>query len=416
MKAIRTKPAFITAAVAVALALAAWGAISALATDPNEPCSGVNIHGEGSSLQKIPQEVWLLGFRDNVLGCVNTKKDVSFSPNGSAAGLEAWGVNKSGKKPEEKIDQFIATDDAPNEAQLLEIDKAALLPNSQALVIPVTQAAIAMIVDPPANCTVLGILNEPLQLVWAGEITLWNQIPTSEGTGCSNEIHRVVRKDGSGTTYQFKHYLLEIFGGKLTKAGNRTWHELQPETTANLEWPEESTVSRPTANGGSKEAELVSLDLGSIGYANLGDARPFLMHENFTWLAVQNENTKKLVLPGTETGEPTLTANEANCEKTHYSNKPTKAGPDDNWSEVYGGHPDANEKYPICTLTWDIGLLGYLEAGLSKGEAQTAHDYLNYVVNEKGGQQDLAGKDYRKVEETSAVGTFAEEEALLVEP
>ncbi len=281
--------------------------------------------------------------------------------------------------------------------------------------VPVAQAAIAMIVHYPTNCKLKEnhIENSDLQAIWLNKITLWSEISTHEGTECNTLITRIVRKDGSGTTYQFKHYLFEIYNGILPGSGGRTWKDLQPETEPNREWPNEaSDWKRSTNNGGGGEVEEVEKISGSIGYANLSDARKGFAG-GVRWLAVKNEAIGKFKFPGTTAGEPAVGTSEANCKGTNYTNKPTTVGPDDDWSEVYGGHPNnGNENYPICTLTWDIGLAMYTEADLTETEGQTAHDYLSYVVDPLGGQTDFANHDYREIEE--AVGKYAVEEAALV--
>ncbi|HEY2536137.1 MAG TPA: substrate-binding domain-containing protein [Solirubrobacteraceae bacterium] len=417
----------IGACVGVALLLsAAMGAGTAVAA---EQCSGENIHGEGSSLQKVAQQLWDhenapagKGFilSAAISGCNGTQGSgasptVTYNPSGSAAGLEGWGVNGSGKSPKEKVDQFIGTDDAPNAKQLHEIDLAALAASGQALVIPVAQAAIAVLVHYPSTCDLKEnhISNSDLQKVWADEFTLWSQIAGSLGSNCNILITRVVRKDGSGTTYQFKHYLYEKNMAILPASGGRTWKDLQPETEPNREWPNEAADWKRSANnGGGGEVEEVEKTSGSIGYANLGDARKGFAG-GVRWLAVENESTANtFVYPGTTSGEPSETAGNANCKETKYPNQPAGIGPDDDWSEVYGGHPKGNANYPICTLTWDVGLAMYESADLNEALGQTAHDYLNYVVEPKGGQKDLKTHDYGEVEE--AVGTYAREEAALV--
>ncbi|HEY2536140.1 MAG TPA: substrate-binding domain-containing protein [Solirubrobacteraceae bacterium] len=423
----------------VALALSGtFGVGTALAAQ----CEGANIHGEGSSLQKVAQQIWDdenpltgKGFNKSTAtsACSGTqgsggKPIVTYNPSGSAAGLEAWGVNASGKSPKEKVDQFIGTDDAPNATQMGEIDTAAKGAGGkgQALVIPVAQAAIAMLVHYPATCklTENHITNSDLQKVWANEITQWSEISTHEGSNCAIAITRVVRQDGSGTSYQFKHYLFEINSTKRKESeagkGERTWHELQPETLPNREWPNQAANwKRSTNSGGGGEVKEVEAVEGSIGYANLGDARAGFAG-GVRWLAVENqtEATPAYVYPGTTTGEPSATAANANCKGTFYTGaeelKNKGAGADDDWSEVYGEHVKGNANYPICTLTWDVGVANYETAGLTKAEGQTARDYLNYVVAETGGQKDFKNHDYREVEE--AVGLYAQEEANLITP
>jgi ABC-type phosphate transport system substrate-binding protein len=298
----------------------------------------------------------------------------------------------------------------------------------QDLVIPVAQAAIAVMVNPPAGCTITQITNTHLEEVFRGTLKEWKSIAT--GSGCAGEITRVVRKDGSGTTYQFKHYLFEINSGKLKGtnigSGERTWAELQEEPQKNIEWPEEAGVLSPLVHaknsGGGGEAEEVLAKSGSIGYAVLADARPKFNKEvenHYHWVKLQNKGNKvgeEFEYPGTATGEPTSTEAESNCVKTDYVgfNKSTfKVAADQDWSAVYGGNPNGlNAHYSLCTLTWDVGLASYTQAGLTAAQGEAAKEYLQYVVKATGGQEAFKGHDYRNVEE--AVGTYAVEMAALV--
>jgi len=456
---------------------------SAMAEEPAEQCSGAGIPpaehvlGEGSSLQKVAQAIWDdeesltgKGFNNSeYVGACNGKQGlhankpvVLYNSTGSGAGRLAWGAEeplnkpKDGKKmnPAESGDAFVGTDEPLSEAQLKNLDEAAggkfkEAGKEQALVIPVEQAAVAVIVNMPANCDLTKITNGNLQKIWNGEITEWSGVTggAAEEAGvtelvagaCKVAIERVVRKDVSGTTFVFKTYLNEILKGEDTCAGAGppllSWaHYAEPEH--NLEWPEELTsppatckgeVIVATENGGGGEVKEVKALTGTIGYANLADARAGYTEEvgnNYHWLGVQNQAEPNLYpFPGTSTGEPSKTTGESNCKGTHYTNLPTAPGPDDDWSKVNGAHPgteatNKNANYPICTLTYDVALVSYEEAGFAESNkiGTTAYNYLNYVVTPSeegaGGQADLAGHDYLEVEE--AVGKFAQEEAELI--
>ncbi|HEX3693193.1 MAG TPA: substrate-binding domain-containing protein [Solirubrobacteraceae bacterium] len=392
--------------------------------------------GQGSSLQKLAQlEYWIPGS-----GC-----NGSYSSTGSAAGLKAFGVGTKVMG----TNQFIGTDDAPSGTcttlQLKEMEEAAkgvcVGPpvERQDLVIPVAQAAIAVLVNPPENCEISEIGSADLENVWNGKILKWKEIATAkDATGhagaCEKNITRYVRKDGSGTTYQFKHYLFEI--NKLALEGTekngtfakRKWTELQEEPERNKEWPEKET-SKPALKlspvfpaekeGGGGEVEEVKKEKqgtkeGSFGYAALGDAKAQFpgtgTESRYKWLKVEREKTS-FVFPG-EGSEPTKNETTSNCAETSYSNiAGLKAEADVDWSEVYGGHVKAIN-YPICTLTWDVGLVNYTLAGFTAAQGEATKQYLEYVVSKTGGQKAFEKHNYREVEE--AVGTLAVETAKLV--
>src|SRR5262249_52853102 len=156
----------------------------------------------------------------------------------------------------------IATDDAPTAAQISNITSVA--GGANLAVIPVTQTSISIVANPPAGCEVEAITNSDLTAVFEGRIASWDKLDTAEGT-CSSPITRVVRKDASGTTYQFKNYLYSLYKKGLfcttgSTEGKASWQEMEAIGVGgapNISWPETcgektlSTVVRPAATGGS---------------------------------------------------------------------------------------------------------------------------------------------------------------------
>ena len=406
----RTKRSIMTlwvgAASVAAMALSGIGASAASAA-----CVGTVVEGSGSSLQKIAQlEAWIPNSPE--------KECVKYESTGSGTARTKWGAEKTGNKPgtvgeapNTSGNTFIATDEALEEKQIKNLDEAAGA-TKQALTIPVVQAAIAMIVDPPVGCTVNNpISNANLEKVWDGTITEWSKI----GTGCGTAtIKRVVRQDVSGTTYAFKTYLSKVNGAALCF---ETWAKLA-ETAKNLEWPEKGKgtctspeVLRPAAKGGSEEVNKVAETEGTIGYANLADARAGIGKKQFKWLKVENKESS--AWPGTSTveAEPSKEKSESNCS-TSAASFPTKAeletktkspAADDNWSSIQSSLNPKSTQYPICTLTYDVALVNYGEAGAKYGakakeEAEKTKTYLKYVTETTGGQKKVTEKfDYAKL-------------------
>ncbi|HEU0250254.1 MAG TPA: substrate-binding domain-containing protein [Solirubrobacteraceae bacterium] len=446
MRAGRKLSGLLALGVVGAMALTgAFGAGSAMAEEPGEQCAGANpTEGQGSSLQKTAQEIWGAGFNTSANGsaCNGTqgskaKPVVKYSSTGSGAGKTVWGAEKAGNKPKdgkkenpaESGDVFVGSDEPLTPAQMKNVDEAAG-GTEQTLVVPVEQAAVAVIVNPPAECLITKITNANLQAIWNGTITEWSGVTggKAEGAGvtedtagaCKSAIKRIARLDSSGTTFVFKSYLFEIL--KTATCSGKTWAEYAAPAE-NTNWPEEPAgtckgkVTHAAKSGGGGEAEEVEKTSGSIGYANLADARAKFTDEtgdHYHWVGVQNQIEAGFYPnPGTSTGEPSLTTGESNCKGTHYGELP-KVGADDDWSKVSGAHTKLNANYPICTLTYDVALMNYTLAVYSKPaeEAKAVYDYINYAVAPGGGQTDLAGHDYHEVEE--AVGKFAQEEALLI--
>ncbi len=398
--------------MASVLAVSAMAAGSAYAIEGTRGiCEETAIKGQGSSLQGVAQGLWITG----------SKCKVTYESTGSGAGRKAWGIEDegAGNTPHKSGYEFIASDEPLNAKQIKELDEASD-GETQAIVIPVEQAAVAVIAHPPVGCTINEITNKELKEVLNTQVTRWLALPKASprtaGGACDALIKRVVRKDVSGTTYVFKTYLKEIENETCSKT---KWSEYR-EPTKNLEWPEpgQGTCAGTKAivaknSGGSGEVEEVVNTTGAIGYANLADARKqYKAGGSYHWLAVENESNKKFEEPGNSEGEPSVTPAESNCKETAYGTIPAY-GANDNWSEVNGAHPKGgNKHYSICTLTYDIALGNYKLAGLTEANlGLAAMQYLEYVVS-KEGQEAIKGHDYLKVEE--AVGNRAKEEAALV--
>lgn len=392
------RAALLAGATIAALAVGGLGASGASAA---VVCTGSNIVGQGSSLQKNAQQnIWAPAFAGEICN-KGTHPTVSYESTGSGAGLKEWNSDGSrGSLNHER--QFIGTDDAPTTEQIGNITGVA--GGAKLLVIPVAQTAISIVANPPAGCTVSAITNQDLSLVFRGNDTTWSKLVTAEGS-CNSPITRVVRKDGSGTTYQFKNYLFQIYPGGLPcttggTEGKASWKELEPISNTvtgapNTTWPEScvgktlSTVERPAGTGGGEVVKKVNATEGSIGYASLPDAKS---NAADTILQVQNNGQKPV---GEATFADPASGTLANCGGTSYSvpvnaqNKVGSTGFDVDWSQVFGGFPGVGgTSYPICTLTYDLAFHGYQAAGFVFKNESTVHDYLTeYVV--QGGQTSL---------------------------
>jgi ABC-type phosphate transport system substrate-binding protein len=376
----------------VALAVAGLGASGASAA---VECTGNSITGAGSSLQKVAQnEVWKKGFEASICPGGPT---ITYNSVGSGTGMKEW--NYDGVKGSINTGlAFIGTDDGPTTEQIANVTGVAK--GADLLVVPVAQTAISIVANPPVGCEIEKITNIDLEAVFRGTYLTWSKIPTASGE-CSSPITRVVRKDGSGTSYQFKNYIsktnkagLPCTTGKTE--GKATWKELEPITDGttgapNTTWPESctgktlSTVIRPGANGGGELVKLVKTTAGSIGYAALPDAKA---NEAPVILAVQNNGQK---IEGATYGEAEAEGKLANCSQTAYE-VPQNArailgstGLNVDWSKVFGGNPGVGgAAYPICTLTYDLAFRGYKNPGFKFKDYVTAHDYLKEFIVEGG--------------------------------
>lgn len=392
------RAALLAGLTVVAVAFSGGSASAALS------CTGGNIIGQGSSLQKIAQQnVWAPAFSSEVCNS-GTHPTVTYESTGSGAGMKQW--NSDGARGSINLERaFIGTDDAPTPAQIANMTSVA--GGAALAVVPVAQTSISVIANPPAGCTVEAITNGNLEQVFRGNFLKWSQIATAEGgAACEQPISRVVRKDGSGTTFQFKNYLFKLNKAALActtgnTEGKATWQELEPITNAetgapNTVWAESCTgkklspVVRPASTGGGAVVTTVNATAGSIGYAALPDAKA---NGAVDILAVQNNGFKPLL--EATFANPAL-GGEANCLEAAYTvplegrNEAGHTGLNVDWSEVFGAIPSTGgTRYPLCTLTYDLAWHGYKAVGYPFKTKVTVYDYLReYLV--LSGQEKLA--------------------------
>jgi ABC-type phosphate transport system substrate-binding protein len=401
------RASLLAGATVVALALGGLDAGSASAA---LECNGNNITGQGASLQKvIQQEVWKPGFEGGICN-KGTFPTITYNSTGSGAGLKEW--NHDGKKGSINTGlAWISTDDAPTAEQITNITSVA--GGASLLTIPVVQTAISVVANPPAGCEIEKITNIDLEAVFRGSYLTWSKISTASGE-CNSPITRVVRKDGSGTTYQFKNYLSKINKGGLPctsggTEGKASWKELEPITNGetgapNTTWPEScpptktlSTLLKPAANGGGEVVKTVVATPGSIGYAALPDAKA---NGAPVVLAIQNNGQK---IEGATYGEAEAEGQTANCSQASYEvpanarNVFGSTALNVDWSKVFGANPGiGGSGYPICTITYALSFKGYKAAGFGFKNYVTVHDYLKEYVVAAAGQEaaKTSGKYY----------------------
>ena len=410
LSARRILPACILSAAAMA-AHVAPGAASAgtLGTQ----CSGSNIVGQGSTLQKLAQvTVWDTDFNTSGAGhaCNGTqgtkaKPTIGYNSTGSGKGLESWGAN--GATPNyEASNAWVSTDEPPNSTQISEIEAHGATKTLETL--PVLQGAVAIIVNLPAGCVGsskayahrLVLNNVTLEGIYRGTITKWSEITDDEdklsGKTCNPAtlITPVVREDGSGTTHIFKKYLNLINSGtfETEKAETKTWGEIS-DGTENTTWPTAAHVVKPEASGGGALVSQVAATPSSIGYANLADARS---NKSFApptggagkprfWVGLQNDGTETT---GTITyAEPASNGDveasgNANCVGEEYANgknpfpPPTVLEP---WNEVTTKTTEKN--YSLCGLSYVLAFTEYSKyTGTSLEEATSVNNFVNFVL------------------------------------
>ncbi len=393
------------AAVLSVMAVSGIGASGASAA-LGAKCSGTNITGQGSTLQGAAQDIWTSTFNTHAAGCSGTSKPtVTYDRSSSGACLTSFGATG---EPLSKTWAFCGTDDAPDETQITNIGTAAN--GAKVLSIPVAQSAIAIVVNPPAGCMVNGTVTPAqVETAFRGTTANWTALGgAAPNAACDTPINRIVRDDGSGTTYQLKHYLGTVNGGAVH--GALTWANLQGGAN-NVTWPQPTSTTSPliystsgcnsfmklpcsgTGSGGGDEVRTVGATTGSIGYAALSDARAVVAATEgtwptLTWLKINTSgNVQDPSSNGVTTTKGTSNCNTADGAYGAAASLPSATG---DWSNVYLSN--IGNRYPICTLTWDLAFNNYTQAGFTHGTgvARTVTDYLHYVLTQAGGGQATA--------------------------
>ncbi|MGA8363762.1 MAG: hypothetical protein WB709_04505 [Solirubrobacteraceae bacterium] len=284
-----------------------------------------------------------------------------------------------------------------------------------------------------------------METIWDGTSQTWGDIVPEadlEGEGktaaecAALPVYRIVRFDGSGTTYNFKAYLSLLPGapsGLWTEApvagDNSTWPE-----TFNSEKKKPGTVNATTkvceattnhictalAEGGGSLTEAVAATSGSIGYADLATSRKhgFYMEkskkDHTYWVPMQTISPEKGNEVGAGYAEPSEVATSnlvaspegANCTDADYRGFPTEGADPTlgDWEKSIATGSTASaiknepvHAYPVCGLTydfaWDDDAPVYGESQLEQERARTVKDYFEGVESTKG-QFQLALHDY----------------------
>ncbi len=411
MRKLGIRAGLLTGASLAVIAIAGVGASSASAA-----CVGA-IEGQGSSLQNVAQTVlWAPEF--NLAGCPGGGSTVTYTQSSSGKGMGKWGLNGGAFTTGVS---FVGTDDGPTSAQMLEMRKASVGGEAAEMVVdPATQTAIAVVYNPPSGCkmpesaAIAGkpghITNVNLENAFDGAATNWAAIgavktsnPAEACPGTLN-LKRVVRKEGSGTTFQFKAYLAKVntlvHGGTeaITCTGQKKWSELEvigTEEKPNVTWPECGTIAPEPVEKGGGVARYVAGHEGTIGYAALPDAKNGKKGEEVEpakVLAVQNNGISEsptYKAPYAESEEvKEQIEEEALCAEAEYTvpvgGRKGESGIDIDWSGVFGGNPTIGGVYPICTLTYHLAWHKYTTAGFGGTVGAAVKSYTTFTLSHLG--------------------------------
>lgn len=424
-------------ALALALALT-FMSVAFDAQAKNVKCKDTaTLVGAGSQFQKGAHDRWRAVLKQR---CHANRPNVQFIwPSESVSAMSKFGLGAPWNPLHKRSRsvRFIGVDEAPTPAQKAEMEQGEIKPDASdrtngddglLRTIPVATGAIVVIVDYPHNCTIPSTLstdadprynrftrpNAELEKAWAGDeaVDTWGElIPGITGrdgrsdSSCSaQKVRRVVRKDDSSMTKQFKYWLAAINPA-------RGWQGSPLQS-----WPSDdadSPVIRPEQAGAKAQALAAQNTDGAIGFVDLATARENSFRktqpkdESF-WIPLQN-GTGSYVEPPTKDPESMRTNyHGANCgstvQKTRWQNVPTGTDPTlGDWSQVIGVAPPTG--YPLCILTyvlaWDdyADVYGAGSAGQQRLERRRFRtlDYYLETITSPSGQSSVQTYDYFKL-------------------
>jgi hypothetical protein len=296
---------------------------------------------------------------------------------------------------------------------------------------------------------------EEMEKIWDGTPQTWEDIvpvadleedaksahPTTPAACGALPVTRLVRFDGSGTTFNFKAYLSLLPhapSGLWTEAPIGGDNHIWPETGTEKKQPEKVTITEPKAgekvytcasanhictafaNGGGELAAAVSGVNGSIGYADLATSRKhgFYMEkkadDHTYWVPMQTISPEEGNKVGEAYVEPTETPKSntvaspegADCTDADYRNYPTEGADPTlgDWERAIATGAtktaiasDPIHAYPVCGLTYDFAFDDdapvFGNTQIEQEKARTVKDYLEAVESTKG-QFQLALHDY----------------------
>lgn len=438
-------------------------------------CTGSQqIVGQGASFQKAAQTDATNGWIVNA-GCVVGAQDspdspflpgddlIYYKPTGSGSGIRAFGGDSAMGVRDQSI-SYIGTDDPMTPAQRATAEEGSNPNNPNPdgddgvfHTIPALQGSIAVIVNVPDQCRPasfsnfrpvypwggVGTTNNALEEIWSGERTTWGQLgyvlKSDVNQPCPTGVKRVVRRDGSGTTFAFKKFL-----DSTDKNDDTNWAANDEVAEDNTIWLGQARdrdgvcdgvdggtpligqfVCTGTGSGNSFLADVVQATEGSIGYGDLATARA--KDFDFDGAGALSDDTYwlKLYQPGAnpvlrdpaadqQNGwKATATASQrgANCSRyQRYLNIPSNTKSD--WSEVIMDQSTPNV-YPLCLMSY-LGAWEDMEdvyptvpyAELQARQAAVTR-YLEYVlgeesvgINKNEGQTILPANDYAPLPRT----------------
>jgi len=217
-----------------------------------------DINAQGASFPKAVYHEWIEAYHDE------TGKELQYTPTGSGAGILSAVHRKS---------DFSGTD-KPLPSWRLKRYKLKMFPT-------VIGSIVLAYNIPGVEDNALKLSESAIAAIFSGEATHWDDARIVKHNIALDLPHEpikvAVRKDGSGTTYNFTYYLRRIDHKHFRKASKE------------FEWKPQSLISAKGSSGMTQQIEETEFSIGYVDYASK-------QKHHLTSATIQNR-ARKWVLP-----------------------------------------------------------------------------------------------------------------------
>jgi phosphate transport system substrate-binding protein len=296
------------------------------------PPGGVLLQGAGATFPSPLYKEWFTAYHAD-----HPKTLITYDVVGSGEGIRRF-LGENLKKEDERVD-FGASDAALRDDQLVEVPKGALM-------LPVTAGSVVLAYNLPDFEGELKLSRRAYAGIFLGEIKYWNDpliAKSNPGVKLPRlTIARVVRQEGSGTTYAFTRHLDAI---------NEEWRaRYGPAILVN--WP--GDAMRATGNEGV--AGRIKQSVGSIGYVNFDFARKIGLK-----VATLENKEGNYIRPSVSAGTTALAG----------AQMPENL-------RVFVPDPPGADAYPIVTFTWILLYKNYPDSA----KATAVRDLFHWCLTD----------------------------------
>lgn len=304
------------------------------------PTTTLLIQGAGASFPNPLYQAWIERYRE-----IESGTRIEYRSVGSGAGVASFLA--------ESVD-FGASDAALNDVELARVGARGVV------MVPVTAGMVVLAYNLPGVPAGLKLPRDVQIDLFRGRVTRWNDPRIQEANpGISLPpvgIMPIVRRDGSGTTFVFTHYLSAI---------SDWWRSEGPGAVKALQWP----VATMTAPGNEGVSARIKVTHGGIGYVEYAFARQLGLS-----VAALENRAGAFVMPATGAGTAALAS--------------IPEIPDD--LRIFVADPPGADAYPLTSYTWLLlhedypqtpevaaGLRRFVAWALTDGQALAAE--MGYV-------------------------------------